>query len=124
MNTTIGLVATNVKVTKKEATKIAEMSHDGLARSIKPIHTLRDGDTIFAVGTGELSLPPVNPLSLARGPKFPDEEDAPLSEFMDRSNFISYIGHLASEEIRKSVVRAVLNADSVEGIPSAKDYKV
>jgi len=122
MNTTIGLVATNVKITKKEATKIAEMSHDGLARAINPIHTLRDGDTIFAVGTGELSLPPVNPLSLARGPKFHDEEDTPLSEFMDRSNFISFIGHLASEEIRKSVVRAVLNADSVEGIPSAKDY--
>jgi L-aminopeptidase/D-esterase-like protein len=122
LNTTIGLVATNVKITKKEASKIAEMSHDGLARSIKPIHTLRDGDTIFAVGTGELSLPSGSALSLARGPKFPDEEDNLLSEFMDRSNFISYIGHLASEEIRKSVLRAVMNAESIEGIPSAQDY--
>lgn len=53
-NTTIGVVATNARLTPAEATKVAEMAHDGLARAIRPSHTMRDGDTIFALATGEL----------------------------------------------------------------------
>ena len=52
MNTTLGVVATNAKLTKDQATKIAQMAHDGLARAINPTHTPADGDTVFAVGTG------------------------------------------------------------------------
>jgi len=121
-NTTIGIVGTNVRLSKKEATKIAEMAHDGLARSIRPVHTLSDGDTIYAVATGELELPPSSPLSLAPGPRFDEDDSSPLSQFMDRSHFISYIGHLASEEMRKAVLRAVLKAKSVKGIPNVSDY--
>ena len=56
-NTTIGVVATNVKLTKAQATKVAGMAHDGLARCIRPIHTSLDGDTIFSLSTGELEFP-------------------------------------------------------------------
>ena len=56
-NTTIGVVATNVKLTKAQATKVAGMAHDGLARCIRPIHTSLDGDTIFCLSTGELEFP-------------------------------------------------------------------
>lgn len=55
-NTTIGVVATNARLTKAQATKIAAMAHDGLARSIRPAHTSVDGDTLFCLSTGELVL--------------------------------------------------------------------
>ncbi len=51
-NTVIGVVATNAKLTKSEATKVAQMAQDGLARTIRPAHTMLDGDTIFAISTG------------------------------------------------------------------------
>ena len=51
-NTTIGVVATNVPLNREAATAIARMAHDGLSRAIHPCHTLLDGDTIFALGTG------------------------------------------------------------------------
>ncbi|OQX65386.1 MAG: peptidase S58 [Anaerolineaceae bacterium 4572_5.1] len=51
-NTVIGVVATNAKLTKSEATKVAQMAQDGLARTIRPSHTMLDGDTIFALSTG------------------------------------------------------------------------
>lgn len=53
-NTTIAVVASNAKLTKAEAQKVAQMAHDGLARTIRPIHTMYDGDTIFSVATGEM----------------------------------------------------------------------
>ena len=51
-NTVIGVVAVNADLTKVEATKMAQMAHDGLARAIRPAHTMLDGDTIFALATG------------------------------------------------------------------------
>ncbi len=53
-NTTIGAVVSNAILTKAQATKVAGMAHNGLARSIRPVHTLYDGDTLFALGTGEI----------------------------------------------------------------------
>ncbi len=53
-NTTIGVIATNAKLNKSEATKVSMMAHDGYARAINPIHTLHDGDTIFTLSTGDL----------------------------------------------------------------------
>ncbi|MDE2094548.1 MAG: P1 family peptidase [Burkholderiales bacterium] len=50
--TTLGVVATDAVLTKAQANKIAQMAHDGLARTIDPVHTMSDGDTIFALGTG------------------------------------------------------------------------
>jgi L-aminopeptidase/D-esterase-like protein len=51
-NTTIGVVATDAVITKVQARKLAQMAHDGLARSINPVHTMSDGDTLFSLGTG------------------------------------------------------------------------
>lgn len=56
-NTTIGIIATNVKLTKAQAEKVAGMAHDGLARCIRPIHTTLDGDTLFCMSTEEIELP-------------------------------------------------------------------
>ncbi|WP_037371321.1 P1 family peptidase [Anaerococcus prevotii] len=53
-NTTIGLVATNASFNKTELTKICQMTHDGYARSINPVHTMFDGDTIFALATNKV----------------------------------------------------------------------
>lgn len=52
-NTTIGVVATDAVITKAQASRLATMSHDGLARSINPVHTMSDGDTMFMLGTGK-----------------------------------------------------------------------
>ena len=51
-NTTLGVVATNARLTKTQATKLAQMAHDGFARAIWPVHTPADGDTVFALATG------------------------------------------------------------------------
>jgi L-aminopeptidase/D-esterase-like protein len=53
-NTTIGVVATNAKLTKEQANKIASMAHNGLVQSINPVHTMLDGDTIFVMATGDV----------------------------------------------------------------------
>ncbi|NLJ40662.1 MAG: P1 family peptidase [Clostridiales bacterium] len=53
-NTTIGVVATNAKLTKEQVNKLASISHDGLALAIRPVHTMADGDTMFALSGGEL----------------------------------------------------------------------
>jgi L-aminopeptidase/D-esterase-like protein len=52
-NTVIGVVATNAKLNKEQANRLAQMAHNGLARAIRPAHTLLDGDTIFALATGK-----------------------------------------------------------------------
>jgi L-aminopeptidase/D-esterase-like protein len=57
-NTTIGVVATNAKLSKAQAKRLAMSAHDGLARSIRPAHTILDGDTLFALATGSESSPP------------------------------------------------------------------
>ncbi|QQS24693.1 MAG: P1 family peptidase [Actinomycetota bacterium] len=59
LNTTIGVVATSARLTKAECTKVAAVAHDGLARAIRPAHSLHDGDTVFALATGhgELTVP-------------------------------------------------------------------
>ena len=56
-NTTIGVVATNARLTREEANKMASMGHDGLAMAIRPVHTSMDGDTIFGLSTGEVEAP-------------------------------------------------------------------
>jgi L-aminopeptidase/D-esterase-like protein len=92
-NTTIGVVATNVALDKAQATKIAQMAHDGLARTIYPVHTPSDGDTIFAVATGGNSAR-ANP---------------------------GAIGALAAEVMARAVLRAVMNARGIPGLPSYSD---
>lgn len=57
-NTTIGVIATDAAITKAQATRLATMAHDGLARSINPVHTMSDGDTLFVLGTGKAGASP------------------------------------------------------------------
>jgi len=91
-NTTIGIVATNAPLTKSQLTKIAQMSHDGLARAIRPSHLPYDGDTIFAISTGTASR-------------------ADLGQ----------VGTLAAEAFSMAIVNAVISAKSVKGIVSYQD---
>ena len=91
-NTTIGVVATNARLTKAQATKIAQMAHDGYARAISPVHTPGDGDTIFAVGTGVHA----------------GETDVML------------IGSLAAEVMADAIVRAATQSAGLPQYPSAK----
>jgi L-aminopeptidase/D-esterase-like protein len=92
-NSTIGIVATNAVLTKTEATKVAQMAHDGLARTINPIHTAFDGDTIFAAATGTAAA----------------RADA------------STIGAVAAEVMAIAVNRAVLAATGLSGLPAYRD---
>ena len=62
-NTTIGIVATDATLTKEEANALASVSHDGLALAVRPCHTQRDGDTMFAMSTGSFQRP-VDPTAL------------------------------------------------------------
>jgi L-aminopeptidase/D-esterase-like protein len=94
-NTTIGVVATNVALDKAQATKVAQMAHDGLARTIYPVHTPSDGDTIFAVTTGAIPV---------------------------RANH-GAIGALAAEVMAQAVLRAVMNARGIAGLPSYADLR-
>jgi L-aminopeptidase/D-esterase-like protein len=92
-NTSIGVVATNVALTKTEATKVAQMAHDGLARAIRPVHTPWDGDALFALSAGAVKL-----------------EQPTL-----------VVGVLAAEAVARAVVRAVMMATGLPGYPSASD---
>jgi L-aminopeptidase/D-esterase-like protein len=93
--TTIGVVATDVVLTKVQATKVAQMAHDGLARTINPVHTAYDGDTIFALASGRSSKL-VN---------------------------VTLIGALAAEAMAQAVVRAVRAARGIAGFPSASELE-
>jgi L-aminopeptidase/D-esterase-like protein len=95
MNTTIGVVATNATLTKTEATKVAQMAHDGIARAVAPAHTMFDGDTLFALATGERAGP---------------------------AN-VSAIGALAAEAVSQAIVRAIGAATGIPGFPAARDLQ-
>ncbi len=63
-NTTIGVVATNATLSVAEATRVAEMAHDGMARAIRPSHTMFDGDTLFTLATGAHTGSSVNTIGI------------------------------------------------------------
>jgi L-aminopeptidase/D-esterase-like protein len=92
-NTTIGLVATNARLTKTEVNRVAMMADDGLARAIHPSHTPGDGDTVFSLATGR----------------------------WEGQASISLIGALAADAMAEAIVRAASKADSLNGVPSARE---
>lgn len=94
-STTIGVVATNAFLNKGGATKMAQMAHDGLARTINPVHTPFDGDTIFALATGTLK-----------------------SEILAGS-----VGAVAAEAMAQAVLRAIKQAESSFGVLSYRDLR-
>ena len=94
-NTTIGVVATNATLTKAQATKLAQMAHDGYARSIYPSHLMIDGDAIFTLAIGTRS-------------ETPD---------------VNRLGALAADVMSDAIVRAVRAATGIPGYPAARDLK-
>lgn len=92
-NTTIGVVATNARMTKDQVNRVALMADDGLARAINPSHTVGDGDTVFALATGRW-----------------DGQANP-----------TLVGALAAEAMAEAIVRAAAKADSLGGLPSARE---
>ncbi|MGW3492603.1 P1 family peptidase [Streptomyces sp. NPDC001020] len=64
LNTTLAVVATDADLTKAQAQKLAGTAHDGIARAVRPVHLLNDGDTVFALATGARELAPARPLAL------------------------------------------------------------
>jgi L-aminopeptidase/D-esterase-like protein len=92
-NTVIGVVASNARLTKEEINKVAQMAHDGVARTVRPAHTMFDGDTIFAIANGE------------------------------RKADVNIVGAFSAEVFAVAIVRAVRNSKSVEGLPTASEGK-
>ena len=92
-NTTLGIVATNAKLTKAQASRMALMADDGLARALYPSHTLGDGDTVFALATGG----------------------------WNGNADISTVGALAADVLSEAIVRAAVMAKSAGGLPAASD---
>lgn len=90
-NTTIGVIATNARLNKEQANKLAQMAQDGIARTINPCHTMYDGDVLFALSFG------------------------------DKVGDVTVIGSVAAEVVAKAITRAVLQAETIAGIPAAKD---
>ncbi|MFD9002010.1 P1 family peptidase [Streptomyces sp. NPDC059582] len=64
LNTTLAVVATDAELSKAQAQKLAGTAHDGIARAVRPVHLLNDGDTVFALATGARPLDAANPLAL------------------------------------------------------------
>jgi L-aminopeptidase/D-esterase-like protein len=93
-NTTIGVIATNARLTKEQANFLAKLSHDGLALTIRPCHTTRDGDTLFSMATGT------------------SETKADITR----------IGAAAVEVVAMAVLRSVKQARGLGGIPSISEY--
>jgi L-aminopeptidase/D-esterase-like protein len=92
-NTTIGVVATSARLTKAQATKVAQMAHDGLARAIYPAHTPADGDTLFALALGT------------------QEGEVNLA----------VLGALAADATSEAILSAVRSAESAAGYPSVRE---
>jgi L-aminopeptidase/D-esterase-like protein len=90
-NTVIGVVATNAVLSKEEANKVAQMAHNGLARTIRPAHTMFDGDTIFAMATGK------------------------------HKSDVNLIGAYAVEAVAHAIVNAVLLTKPAGGLPSSQE---
>jgi len=90
-NTVIGVVATNARLNKEQASKIAQMAHNGLARCIRPAHTMHDGDIIFAIATGKHKAD------------------------------VSIVGAFAAEVVALAILRAVRCAQAVAGLPAIND---
>jgi len=91
-NTTLAVVATDARLTKAEATKLAQMAQDGLARAIRPVHTPFDGDTVFTLATVRRAGPA-----------------------------LAILGAVAADVLAHAIERSVLEATSMGGLPTARD---
>ena len=103
-NTTIAVVATDSILTKAQAQKTAQMAHDGMARAIRPAHTMFDGDTIFCLATGKTALESAS--GLFDGPQAP---------------MINDIGHAAADCMTRAVIHGIIAAESMGNMTAFRD---
>ncbi|GAA0077504.1 P1 family peptidase [Clostridium sp. CTA-5] len=92
-NTTIGIIVTNADFTKAEANKVASMAHNGYARTMRPAHTMFDGDTIFTMCTNKVK------------------------------SDVTTVGMIAANVMEKAILRGVKSAKSLFGVPSYSEIK-
>ncbi|KUI01596.1 P1 family peptidase [Mycobacterium sp. IS-3022] len=106
LNTTIAVVATDAVLSPAGCRRVAVAAHDGLARTIRPCHTPLDGDTVFALATGAVEVPPDPTTPASMSPEVP---------------LITRVGAAAADCLARAVMVGVLAADSVAGIPTYRD---
>lgn len=99
LNTTLAVVATDAPLDRAQLWKLAGTSHDGIARAVRPVHTLGDGDLVFAVSTG--------------GGPWPAEDDTLLPDHR-RSDQLNRILTAGADVLARAIVHAVLSADSID----------
>ncbi len=105
-NTTLAVVATDAALTKPQAKKIAMMAHDGMARAIRPAHTMFDGDIVYCLATGKQPLPGKSGFFTA-----------PFAQT------INEIGHAAADCLARAIIRGILDAKSGYGLTAYRDLK-
>jgi L-aminopeptidase/D-esterase-like protein len=106
LNTTIAVVATDAALSPAACRRVAIAAHDGLARTIRPAHTPLDGDTVFALATGAVEVPP--------------PADPPAA-FSPETALVTEVGAAAADCLARAVLVGVLAAESVAGIPTYRD---
>jgi L-aminopeptidase/D-esterase-like protein len=106
LNTTIAVVATDAALSPAACRRVAIAAHDGLARTIRPSHTPLDGDTVFALATGAVEVPPA--------------ADPPAA-FSPETGLVTEVGIAAADCLARAVLVGVLAAESVAGIPTYRD---
>ena len=106
LNTTIAVVATDAALSPAGCRRVAVAAHDGLARTIRPCHTPLDGDTVFALATGAVEVPPDPTTPAAMSPE---------------TSLITAVGAAAADVMARAVLIGVLAAESVAGIPTYRD---
>ena len=92
-NTVIGVVMTNARLNKEQINKVAQMAQDGIARSVRPAHTMMDGDTMFGLSVG------------------------------DREADVNIVGAYAAEVTAQAIVRAVKTAQAAGGLPAYSELE-
>jgi L-aminopeptidase/D-esterase-like protein len=107
LNTTLVVVATDAALTKSECKVVASVAQDGVARAVRPAHTLFDGDCIFTLATGALPLEFASTDAYAAGPS--------------RAALVNDIAAVAADTVARAIVRALLTATSVHGSLSYRD---
>lgn len=105
-NTTIGVIACDAALSPAACRRIAIAAHDGLARTIRPAHTPLDGDTVFALATGAVAVPPEAGVPAALSPE---------------TQLVTAVGAAAADCLARAVLAGVLNAQPVAGIPTYRD---
>jgi L-aminopeptidase/D-esterase-like protein len=105
-NTTLGVVATDAVLTAAQAQKVAQMAHDGMARAVRPAHTMLDGDTIFCLAIGGKKLP-----------------ETPGTDIAAQAQSLSELGHAVANCVSRAIIRAILSARSMAGMTAFCDLK-